>query len=1182
MKKVACQFVIKQRKLRGGIFSACLAIASVGAGYNNSSVAAQDEEEGPELEEIQITGSRIVRRDYQANSPIVTVDAENLETRSGLNVESYLNQLPNYNPASSPVTTQSDIQVSAVNSVGIATVSLRGFGPNRNLVLLDGKRPTPTNALMVTDLNGIPSALVERVEIISGGASAVYGADAIGGVTNFILRKNFEGVEFDLQRGVTEAGDGDEYRLSAVMGTDFSDGRGNITFAVEQYNREAALERNRDFYTKSWVDPNQPSDDLFTFGSAGYNGAFDFNNPDLGTVRALFPKSPLTTNQTPLTPFFHNFRFGPNGEIWTLNGDNLSKYESIGGVYNEEFAKRNAFDTTVPQQGATISNLKYNNTDAYASAPQERRSFFVAGNYDLTDSINFYTQASFSESDTSTLIYSTHPIFGWESRVDFNPKTDSPLDPALNWKDPALVSAALANPGAYKNPNFIPTGTAGAQHPVPNELAVLLMSRPNPSGQWATELFPARSMGHRTTTNTNEYWQLETGVRFDIPFKDWTGEVYFSQGEANSYNVGNGNLSLARWRKLVNSPDWGRNAELRYNQASDGASSANFGTVAVKCTSGLYDTFFKGEVPMSADCLYVVDAPLQSRTQNQQEVLELNFQGGIVDLPAGEMRGALGYSGRDNAAQFNPDILASTRSIDDAVVGIYPTAYLDASTNVKDFYGELLVPVLSDLPMLKNLELELGFRASSYEHSDDTETFKILTNIEVNDAFRMRGGFNRANRAPNLGEQFLNLQEIYTGTAGQFIDPCGLRSNATYGAGGILPDPVLRPGEAETQLAAGQTNDGAYSTYLICRAQMGAAGASTYYAGDAVGGTSDFSSAWRFQQGNLNVKSEVADTWSFGFVLAGSAIADNPWISGLTGSIDWWKVDISDAIQQYSPDYAGYLCYGTKIAKTEAEAAQQAATRACQNTPRSLTTGGALGKLVEYDNQATIETSGYDVALNWFSELGDIGVPLPGGFGINVQATILDYYRTKQSPANFDVVTEWKGSLGPDLSGTNPGAYDYRLFTSFNYSLDKLNVSLRWRYLPEVITANEAAINAKIENNKRVAGGGEGVLISYTPTTSIPAADYSVFDLSMNYQFSEKLSLRAGIDNLLDKQPSLTGQTYGVGVTEYNNVCTSAAKALGCVNPTGPSLATTGSGATSAGYYDVLGRRWYMGIKATF
>src|ERR1700754_3289467 len=117
-----------------------------------------------EVAEVTVTGSRITRRDYEANSPIVTIDTEAFERQAGQNVESYLNQLPNYNPASSPTTTEDDIQPTAVNSVGIATISLRGFGPNRSLVLLDGKRPVPANALMVADVNSIPAAMLERVE----------------------------------------------------------------------------------------------------------------------------------------------------------------------------------------------------------------------------------------------------------------------------------------------------------------------------------------------------------------------------------------------------------------------------------------------------------------------------------------------------------------------------------------------------------------------------------------------------------------------------------------------------------------------------------------------------------------------------------------------------------------------------------------------------------------------------------------------------------------------------------------------------------------------------------------------------------------------------------------------------------------------------------------------------------
>ena len=139
----------------------------------------------------------------------------------------------------------------------------------------------------------------------------------------------------------------------------------------------------------------------------------------------------------------------------------------------------------------------------------------------------------------------------------------------------------------------------------------------------------------------------------------------------------------------------------------------------------------------------------------------------------------------------------------------------------------------------------------------------------------------------------------------------------------------------------------------------------------------------------------------------------------------------------------------------------------------------ALSALVSYDNQATISTSGMDVAWNWLKDVGS------GSLNFNLQATILDYYETKQSPAPFDVETDWAGSLGPavTLTGTNSGAYDYRLFGSVNYARNNWNLALRMRYLPSVFTAQYQTQQAIKQNNADVIAGGPGIQLSYTPTT---------------------------------------------------------------------------------------------------
>src|SRR6185436_10373307 len=145
-----------------------------------SAAQAQAPAQEPALEEITVTGSRIVRRDLEAASPIVTIDTERLENTSTLAIESVLNQLPQFVPDS----TQFDqgIQAGPTASLGIGSLSLRGIGANRTLVLIDGRRAQPANAALIVDVNTIPSAAIQRVETITGGASAVYGADAMAGV----------------------------------------------------------------------------------------------------------------------------------------------------------------------------------------------------------------------------------------------------------------------------------------------------------------------------------------------------------------------------------------------------------------------------------------------------------------------------------------------------------------------------------------------------------------------------------------------------------------------------------------------------------------------------------------------------------------------------------------------------------------------------------------------------------------------------------------------------------------------------------------------------------------------------------------------------------------------------------------------------------------------------------------
>ena len=1160
---------------------------------------AADAAAADKLEEVQVTGSRIVRKDYVSNSPLVSVDTAALESKSGLNIESYLNQLPEFNPAGSPTVkggtgSNSDVQISAVSSVGIASVSLRGFGPNRGLVLMDGHRATPTNALMVVDINSVPSSMIKRVEIISGGASATYGADAIAGVSNFILRKDFQGLEVDLQQGITQAGDGQETRASALMGTKFADGRGNVVFAAEYYNREAAYEKNRSFYTKGWGDPTVGGNFLgFVFGVNGYNPSS--NNYSPAALAGILGKTPaVVTGASGVGS--NGIRFNPDGSIFLQVGNNANTFKLP--IDGQRYAYVDAYNDSLLNNAANpppvIQKVKYNELDGYAGSPQTRYAFMGSGQFDITDHLQFFSSARFAQSRTTTYLAGTNASLGWEAVVPYNATTDSPVNPTLNFKDQAVVAAIMANPAAYANPNFIAHGAVGAQHPVPLAMAILLNSRSpataasvNPllrgdptNAAWIAETYPLNSFASRSTLDESLAWQIEAGLKFDLPFGDWKGEVYYSRGESQTYNIANGNNSLARWRGEMTAADYGYKSNLQSNKTNNPGANTGFGSVAVPCTSGFYDTIFKGDARPTEDCLYAVNAPLQTRTENQQDVGEINIQGGLFNLPAGEVRGAAGYEYRRNASQFIPDILQSTASFTDQVIGVYPTGYLNAQTKVNDYYAELLVPVLNNT-FVKKLDLELGGRMSDYDKTDSTTTFKINASVEVNDFVRFRGGYNRANRAPNLGELYLNLQQIFTGGP-KYGDPCSLISNSPFGAGGAAPNPWISSSTPAT-LAGGQTAAGAKSAYLICQAQMGAgafAPSGGYYSptspAGAVGGGGF---AWVNQIGNVKLKSEIADTYTAGFVLRSPF--EHALLSNITATVDWYQISLSNAILPYSTTYAQYLCYGAVQVADAAGAAAQANSAACLNMPRSTLNGGALTTQVSYDNQATVKTSGVDFTMSWSGKMADMGLEsIPGGLNVSVQGTWLNYYKTKESAASYDPEVDWKGSLGPNLQGFNAGAYSYRLFTNFSYVLPAASFNLRWRHLPPVNVAAQAVQDATVKNNAAAAAGAALPILSYTPITNEPVESYDAFDFSVNWNFSENFTVRAGVDNLLDTQPAITAKANGYPVgTTLSGVCNGAP---GCVNPSSYSLGTSGQGSTNGGYYDVLGRRYFLGFKAKF
>ncbi|MFK7829562.1 MAG: TonB-dependent receptor plug domain-containing protein [Congregibacter sp.] len=197
---------------------------------------AQDEM----IEEVVVTGSRMVRRDLEAPSPVVTLSAESVQYSGNVTIEETLNELPQ-------LASDNTSSVNSGGGSGILTADLRGLGPERTLVLVNGRRFTPADSRGVTDLSSIPDALVERVEIMTGGASAVYGSDAVAGAINFVLKDDFEGIEFNTYYGETSAGDAKTQKYDLTIGGNFADGRGNAVVSGSYTDRGDIFFADRDY-----------------------------------------------------------------------------------------------------------------------------------------------------------------------------------------------------------------------------------------------------------------------------------------------------------------------------------------------------------------------------------------------------------------------------------------------------------------------------------------------------------------------------------------------------------------------------------------------------------------------------------------------------------------------------------------------------------------------------------------------------------------------------------------------------------------------------------------------------------------------------------------------------------------------------------------------------------------------
>ncbi|MFZ8931872.1 MAG: TonB-dependent receptor domain-containing protein, partial [Pseudomonadales bacterium] len=357
--------MFNKHPLATAIGSVALASAFAGAGALPQIALAEE----AQIEEVVVTGSRIRRADYVANAPVATLGADQIELTATVNTEQLLNTMPQMVPGFD--------RTSNNPGNGTATVDLRGLGSNRTLVLINGTRAVPTTQGGSVDINNIPTALIERVEVLTGGASAVYGSDAVAGVVNFVLKDDFEGVAFNVMTEQTEEGDAELTSIDLTIGGNIADGRGNVVINAQYTDREDLFQGDRSFANFAQFDDTDANGNpiLINGGSSGVPGTAIFAGGLLG--------------------------FSPDSAGIVFGQDGTARPFVTGGDNND-------FYNYAPVN--------------YIQLPQTRFQANALGHFDVTDKVQIYGRMMFTQSKVPQQLAPT-PIFesGSQFTLDGNP-----------------------------------------------------------------------------------------------------------------------------------------------------------------------------------------------------------------------------------------------------------------------------------------------------------------------------------------------------------------------------------------------------------------------------------------------------------------------------------------------------------------------------------------------------------------------------------------------------------------------------------------------------------------------------------------------------------------------------------------------------------------------------------------
>ncbi len=852
-----------------------------------------------QIQEVVVTGSRLMQAPNDVSiSPITTVTQQDIQQTGLIRTEDILNNLPQV--------AVEQASGNSISSVGVATVSLRGLGSQRTLALIDGRRMNPGGAggvpggnASAADINQIPSELIERVDVLTGGASAVYGADAVAGVVNFVMNTHFEGVQVSGSYSFNNHHNGDQTYLnylsesgnplpastvntgqnrtgSIIMGANFADGRGNATAYVTYLNSSPAV---------------------------GYQ--FDHAGCTLNGSSSSLSAPPFCGgSSTSAGGRFKLFGLNASGHTVTLLNNTVDR---TTGAFRNYDAGTDAYN-----YGAL----------SYFQRQAERWTAGAFLHYDLNDHVTTYSETMYAY-NTNTAQYGPSGAFAY---TPVPTSCDNPLLTAQEVSTICTPANLAANQALFGG-----TGNQFTEY----------LGRRNVEG------------GGRLDNYTSNSIRQVVGMKGQIN-SAWSYDAYAQLG-ITTFSDFEGNF--------LGTQQIGYSLDVIKNPAVGGVVGVPVG--APVCRSALPGGAQPTCVPwniwqaggVSAAALNYLTVPASYGSDSKEYIVDASATGDLgkygIQLPTANsgLNVNVGTEYRQEKFDFSPDYIFENGF----QAGGAPAGPINGQFHVWEGFTEMRLPLVDEKPGIYLLSMDAGYRYSSYTEGFDTNTYKFGVEYAPIRSLRLRTGYNRAVRAPNLNELY---QPAAVG-AGGTADPC-------WGT-----TPIYTQAEcARTGVTASQ-----YGHLDV----NGAAQINTQ-----VGGTS-------------SLTPETADTFTIG------GVWQPDFVPGLNVSIDAFDIKIKNTITSLSSNSIIANCAVNDDPFSCASIHRGANGSLWFNTSEYVS---AL-----YQNIGTVQTKGIDLTSGYHVNMGHMGRLM-----VNLVGTYTNSFTVNPIPGvNYDCAGYFGSTCGAPL-----------------------------------------------------------------------------------------------------------------------------------------------------------------------